>query len=65
MLPSWQTGDVARNLGTILGFTGAWSLVPLTLMLTTFGLAWRWLEPRHTATTTQPVISSQIEQATQ
>lgn len=30
-LPNWQQGNVARNVGTLLGFEGVWSLVPLLL----------------------------------
>jgi hypothetical protein len=28
-LPNWLEGNIARNLGTILGLPGVWSLLPL------------------------------------
>jgi hypothetical protein len=30
-LPNWLAGNIARNLGTILGLQGIWSLLPLLL----------------------------------
>lgn len=36
--PNWQDGNIARNFGTILGFKGAWSLLPLFLILTLLSL---------------------------
>lgn len=55
--PSLQAGDVARNVGTLLGFTGIWSLLPLAVLVTGLGLVWWWLEPRRTASIpSQPVI---------
>ena len=48
-LPHWQTGNIARNVGTILGFEGAWSLVPLALLLVGIGLTWYLLAFRQTA----------------
>jgi hypothetical protein len=32
-LPNIQSGNIARNLGTIIGLSGLWSLVPLILLL--------------------------------
>jgi branched-subunit amino acid ABC-type transport system permease component len=43
--PNWQQGNLARNLGTVLGLHGLWSLAPLILLLVLFGLAW-WLANR-------------------
>lgn len=40
--PNWLAGNIARNFGTILGFKGIWSLVPLLLVLGLIGLGW-WL----------------------
>ncbi|MGQ0601234.1 MAG: hypothetical protein ACT4QE_06000 [Anaerolineales bacterium] len=31
--PNWQTGNVARNVGTLLGLRGVWSLTPLLGLL--------------------------------
>jgi hypothetical protein len=33
ILPSWQSGDIARNLGTVLGLSSWYSLIPLLLVL--------------------------------
>ncbi|MCG8351386.1 MAG: hypothetical protein MI924_26760, partial [Chloroflexales bacterium] len=33
VLPAWQQGDIARNVGTALGLDGPWSLLPLILAL--------------------------------
>lgn len=32
-LPNWQQGNLARNMGTLLGLEGIWSLVPFFLVL--------------------------------
>jgi hypothetical protein len=37
-LPNWLAGNVARNLGTLLGLRGAWGLLPVLAMLIVFGL---------------------------
>lgn len=37
VFPAWAAGDIARNLGMILGLTGPWSLLPL--LLATLALA--------------------------
>jgi hypothetical protein len=42
VLPNWQSGNIARNLGTILGIHGAWSLVPLLIVGAAIILGW-WL----------------------
>jgi len=41
-LPSWQSGNIARNLGTFLGLPGPLSIVPLLLLLclALTGFAW-------------------------
>lgn len=39
LLPHWQEGNIARNLGTIIGFKGLFSLVPVLLLLLAL-LAW-------------------------
>jgi hypothetical protein len=36
--PSWREGDIARNLGTIIGLSGWYSLLPLIAIIG--GLAW-------------------------
>lgn len=33
ILPAWQQGNIARNVGTALGLDGAWSMLPLALLL--------------------------------
>jgi hypothetical protein len=38
-LPNWLEGNVARNIGTVLGLPGAWSLVPLLVLLLIFIVA--------------------------
>lgn len=43
--PNWQTGNIARNFGTLLGFPGLWSLVPLLNAWGLIGLGW-WLLSR-------------------
>ena len=41
-LPNWLAGNIARNVGTILGLGGLWSLLPLLLALALIALA-GWL----------------------
>jgi hypothetical protein len=45
-LPNWLTGNIARNVGTILGLRGGWSLLPLLLALALIALG-GWLLNRH------------------
>lgn len=33
VLPSWQSGDIARNLGTVLGLSSWYSLIPLFIVI--------------------------------
>jgi hypothetical protein len=40
-LPNWMNGNIARNIGTLLGFKGAFSLIPLGFGLIVLFLAWR------------------------
>jgi branched-subunit amino acid ABC-type transport system permease component len=40
-LPNWMNGNIARNFGTLLGFKGAFSLIPLGFGLIVLFLAWR------------------------
>jgi hypothetical protein len=42
-IPNWQAGNIARNLGTLLGFTGFSSLLPLAIILLSAALAWIFL----------------------
>ncbi len=37
--PNWQVGNIARNVGTVLGLPGLWSLLPLILFLTLTSVA--------------------------
>lgn len=38
-LPNWESGNIARNLGTLLGLHGTQSLIPLIVFLVVAGLA--------------------------
>lgn len=38
--PNWLAGNIARNLGTILGFRGVLSLLPLAIMLMVIVAGW-------------------------
>lgn len=38
--PNWLSGNVARNAGTLAGLPGAWSLLPLLVVLV--GICWLW-----------------------
>lgn len=44
-LPNWLAGNIARNIGTILGFRGVSSLIPLLVLLVLLGVSW-WLASR-------------------
>ncbi len=58
-LPNWQQGNIARNLGTILGLRGAASLLPLLALLLLFGAGWAALlrtRPRPTTAHTAPEL---------
>jgi hypothetical protein len=37
-LPHWLAGNIARNVGTLLGLRGAWSLMPVLVTLIVSGL---------------------------
>jgi hypothetical protein len=39
-LPNWQTGNIARNIGTLLGFKGVASLLPLMVIFALIALGW-------------------------
>jgi hypothetical protein len=32
-LPNWLQGNIARNVGTVLGFGGVWALTPLLVFV--------------------------------
>ena len=40
--PNWASGNIARNIGTVLDIPGAWSLAPLFIILSLIGVMW-WL----------------------
>lgn len=43
-LPNWLEGNIARNLGTLVGLPGPWSLLPLfVLLLLLFAAGWTTL----------------------
>lgn len=46
VLPNWAVGNIARNVGTILGLEGVWSLAPLFVMLAIVAGVWWWLATR-------------------
>lgn len=46
VLPNWASGNLARNVGTILGLEGVWSLVPLLVLVAVLSGAWWWLANR-------------------
>jgi hypothetical protein len=39
-LPRWLAGDIARNLGAVLGLSGLWSLLPWIAVLILIELVW-------------------------
>jgi hypothetical protein len=45
-LPNWMEGNIARNMGTLLGLNGLWSLAPLFVLLLLF-YALGWFALRH------------------
>ncbi len=47
-LPLLAQGNIARNLGIILGLRGGWSLLPLVVILTIIGVSWRWFNSKQT-----------------
>jgi hypothetical protein len=49
-LPSWLAGDIARNLGTMGGLRGAYSLLPLAAAVLVFLIA-GWLRPNEMSST--------------
>jgi len=50
VLPAWQQGNLARNVGTILGFDGVASLLPLFVLVAGLSVLWRLLDRRARAT---------------
>jgi hypothetical protein len=66
-LPNWQTGNIARNLGTIAGFRGVLSLVPLLMIIGLLSAGWWWAwrrggtmtaEPQTISPSTRPMVKS-------
>jgi hypothetical protein len=58
--PNWLDGNIARNFGTVLGVRGAWSLLPLLVILALLEVGW-WLlhrqgQERSTINVQRPVI---------
>jgi hypothetical protein len=53
--PNWQKGNIARNLGTILGLPGPWSLLPLLVTVILLGVGWWLARGRTHRTVVQPV----------
>ncbi|GIK71385.1 MAG: hypothetical protein BroJett021_03730 [Chloroflexota bacterium] len=46
VLPNWATGNIARNMGVIVGLEGVWSLTPLFGILVIVAVVWFWLATR-------------------
>ncbi|BAM00823.1 hypothetical protein [Caldilinea aerophila] len=69
VLPNWVAGNIARNVGTVLGLEGVWSLAPLLVMLVLGTVAWRWLAMRRHAPLArfgeggQPLIEIETEKS--
>jgi hypothetical protein len=61
--PHWQQGDIARSLGTILGFPGLWSLLPLIAILGLLGVGWVLLGLERTADRRRPTAAEAIVKA--
>jgi hypothetical protein len=50
ILPSWQSGDIARNLGTIIGLPSWYSLIPLFIVVgVSVWILFKGLDPRFRA----------------
>jgi hypothetical protein len=58
--PSWAAGNLARNVGTVLGLRGAASLLPLVLFTLGVGLG-GWLISRRMSSTERALPQSQLE----
>jgi hypothetical protein len=58
--PSWVAGNLARNVGTLLGLRGTASLIPLVLFGLLLGLAGWWLYQRGSRPA-QPQAQTQFE----
>ncbi len=50
VLPAWRDGNIARNLGTILGVQGIVALLPLFAALLLLALCWYWIVRSGSAT---------------
>jgi hypothetical protein len=55
--PNWRVGNIARNFGTVLGFPGLWSLLPLVVLLLLVGVSW-WLLSRRSPGSFSSEVSS-------
>ena len=53
-LPNWQMGNIARNLGTLLGFKGVAGLLPLVIATAALSVVW-WLAASRSAR--RPVVA--------
>jgi hypothetical protein len=64
-LPNWLAGNIARNLGTIIGFRGLAGLLPLLAGIAVIALVWWWLSRRSSLQTAiapapaTPIITNQ------
>jgi hypothetical protein len=53
-LPNWLAGNIARNLGTVLGLKGAAGLIPLFFFWAVAFAIWKFSAARASATHLQP-----------
>ena len=61
VLPNWMAGNVARNMGTLLGLDGAWSLAPLLGMLAiAAGVLWLATRAGHDELTARGAIRQPV-----
>jgi len=59
VLPNWQSGNIARSIGTLLGFKGLSSLAPLAVTILSLALVWYFLN--HITAIKQETTSWKIE----
>ncbi len=51
-IPQWASGNIARSLGTFVGLDGAWTLLPLVMLLAICIAVFVWLQRRPARTNT-------------
>jgi len=54
-IPAWRQGDIARNFGSLLDLRGAWSLLPLFVILFMLIIGWvQWTRKHSHDTSIEP-----------